>query len=176
MREYFERKDGSRFRRLDFYQNPEGYQSAFMKYAKVTDMYLPAHFWSEKSPLIFSREDARQKGFAIKLVSDISCDIDGPVASTIRPSTIADPFYSYDPHTEREVAFGSEGAIAVVAVDNLPCELPRDASEDFGNELIKNVIPHFFSGDSEKILEKASETDLDGNLTPHFSYLEDYVK
>ena len=172
---YFKRTDGRDFERFDFYDDPSGYESDFMKYARQTDIYIPAHFWSDRSPFIFSRDDAKSAEFRIKLVSDISCDIDGPVASTIRPSTIEEPFYSYHPQTEQEVDFGTEGSIGVSAVDNLPCELPRDASEDFGNELIKNVIPHFFNGDPDRILEKASETTLDGSLSDHFSYLEDYV-
>ena len=71
--------------------------------------------------------------------------------------------------------FGKEGSIAVSAVDNLPGELPRDASEDFGNELLKNVIPHFFNEDELEILDKATETTLEGNLNSHYSYLEDYI-
>ncbi len=173
--EYFERLDGKDFTRYDFYRDSSGYQSRFMTYARLTDIYIPCHFWSEKSPYIFSREDAKRADFRIKLVSDISCDINGPVASTLRPSTIADPFYGYDPATENEVEFGSHNSIGVSAVDNLPCELPRDASEDFGNELIKNVIPHFFNGDKAGILDKASETTLQGELSPHFSYLSDYL-
>lgn len=141
--QYFRRKDGRDFQRHEFYADSEGYQSDFMKFARLTDIFIPAHYWSDRSPYIFTREEARDPEFRIKLVSDISCDIDGPVASTIRPATIDDPFYGYDPHGEKEVKFGTEGSIGVSAVDNLPCELPRDASEDFGNELIKNVIPHF---------------------------------
>ncbi len=173
---YFKREDGREFERFDFYRDPRGYVSDFMKYARVTDIYIPAHFWSDKSPYIFSREEARDPNFRVKLVSDISCDIDGPIASTIRPSTISDPFYGYDPFKEQEVAFRTHQSIGVSAVDNLPCELPRDASEDFGNELIRNVIPHFFNGDPLNILDKASETTLDGELSPHFQYLSNYVK
>ena len=176
VRHYFERTDGGDFARQDFYKKPDGYQSAFMPYARQTDIYIPCHFWSDKSPLIFTREDAKAEDFRIKLVSDISCDIDGPVASTLRPSTIADPFYGYDPLSESEVEIGAPNSIGVSAVDNLPCELPKDASEDFGNELIKNVIPHFFNGDVDGILDRASETTLDGKLSPHFAYLADYVK
>lgn len=172
---YYERKDGKSFVRKDFYNDPDSFRSVFMKYAGRADMYLPCHFWSNRSPYIFTREDARAPGFRIKIVSDISCDINGPVASTLRASAIADPFYGYDPIKEKEVPFGTEGSIGVSAVDNLPCELPRDASEDFGNELMKKVMPLFFNGDEHNILEKASETDLEGKLTPHFSYLEDYV-
>ncbi len=175
VRNYFKREDGSDFTRHEFFKNPIGYTSDFMKYASVTDMYIPCHFWSHSSPFIFSRQDARSTDFNIKLVSDISCDIDGPVASTIRPSTIENPFYGYDPVAEREVKLGMKNSIGVSAVDNLPCELPRDASEDFGNEFIKNIIPHFFNDDEDKVLERATETTLEGKLGPHFAYLEDYV-
>lgn len=175
VRQYFEREDGREFSRHEFYKSAEGYRSRFMRYARISDIYIPCHFWSNKSPYIFTREDAKSSEFRIKLVSDVSCDIDGPVASTIRPSTIADPFYGYDPAAEKEVPFGTLNSIGVVAVDNLPCELPKDASEDFGNELMKNVIPHFFNGDKEDILDRATETTLDGRLSPHFSYLQDYV-
>ena len=174
--DYYERMDGREFSSKDFYKDSSGFRSRFMHYARSTDIYIPCHFWSNKSPYIFTREDARSPEFKIRLVSDISCDIDGPVASTLRPSTIADPFYAYDPQREKEVKLGTLGSIGVSAVDNLPCELPRDASEDFGNELIKNVIPHFFSGDKEGVLDRASETTLDGRLTPRFAYLQDYVE
>lgn len=174
--DYFKRIDGKAFKNEEFYRSSEGFESDFMKYASCADIYIPCHFWSEKSPIIFTREDAKSDDFKIRLVSDISCDIDGPVASTLKPSTISDPFYGYDPKSESIVEFGKEGSIAVSAVDNLPCELPKDASQDFGNELIKNVIPHFFNEDVDQILEKASETDLQGNLTTYFSYLRDYVE
>lgn len=176
VRQYFERKDGGEFERRAFYSDPAHYQSSFMKYASLTDIYIPCHFWSDKSPFIFTREDAKSPDFKIKLVSDISCDIDGPIASTLRPSEIVNPFYGYDAQSEQEVSFGAQGSIGVSAVDNLPCELPKDASEDFGNELIKNVIPQFFNGDKDGILDKASETTLEGKLNTHFEYLANYIK
>lgn len=176
VRQYYKRKDGKEFTRREFYARPEEFESDFMKYAKTSDMYIPCHFWSNRNPHIFTQQDARHPDFKIRLVSDVSCDIDGPIASTIRPSTISAPFYAYSPETGGEVPLGSPGSIWVSAVDNLPCELPRDASEDFGNELIKNVIPHFFNGDAEGILQRATETTLDGQLTPQFSYLQDYVE
>ena len=175
VQDYFRRCDGKDFKRKDFYQDSEGYESNFLTYAAHADMYIACHYWSEESPFIFSREMARDPNFNIKLIADISCDIDGPVASTIRPSTIADPFYSYNPISEKEVDFASAGSIAVSAVDNLPGELPRDASEDFGNELLKNVMPHFFNEDELGILDKATETTLEGELNSHYSYLEDYI-
>lgn len=175
VRHYFKRKDGADFTRKEFFANSKGYESNFLAYAKTTNIFIACHFWSEKSPYIFTRKDARHPDFNIQLISDISADIDGPVASTIRPSTIEDPFYAYDPEKETEVPFGSKDSIAVSAVDNLPCELPRDASEDFGNELVKKVIPQFFNGDENQILARASETNEAGELTDAFHYLSDYV-
>jgi hypothetical protein len=101
--------------------------------------------------------------------------VDGPIASTIRSSKIGDSIYGYDPVTQMEVNFLNEGAIAVMAVDNLPCELPKDASEDFGNELLKNVLPALFGEDPDRVIERASETNLNGELMPDFKYLEDYA-
>jgi hypothetical protein len=96
------------------------------------------------------------------------------VASTIRPSTIAEPFYGYDTKTELEVAFNAKGAITVMAVDNLPCELPKDASEGFGETFLEHVIPAFFNNDKEGILQRAKITE-NGKLTERFSYLQNYV-
>ena len=158
-----------------FYADPTGYESDLMKYAKVSDMFITGHFYGDGAPFLFTREDARHPDFNINLVADVSCDIDGPIASTIRPSTIADPFYGYDPQTESEVDFKAPGAIAVMAVDNLPCELPKDASEGFGDMFMEHVIPAFFNGDKKGILERARMTTSEGALTERFAYLQDYV-
>ncbi|OZV69049.1 NAD(P)-dependent oxidoreductase [Winogradskyella aurantia] len=173
--EYAKRKDGKVGDRLEFYKDPTDYESNFMPYAKVTDMFIAGHFYGNKAPYLFTREDARHPDFNINLVADISCDIDGPVASTIRPSTIEQPFYGYDPQTESEVAFDEEGAITVMAVDNLPCELPKDASEGFGETFLTQVIPAFFNGDANGILQRSKITE-NGKLTDRFKYLQDYVE
>ncbi len=172
--DYNIRKDKKYIDRYDFYNNPEEYDSNFMRFAKVADMYISGHFFGAGSPYIFTREDAKSADFNIKVVADISCDIDGPVACTIRPSTIANPIYGYDVQLEREVDFKNKDAIAVMAVDNLPCELPNDASVGFGNMFAKHVIPAFFNGDADGVLERARMTK-DGKLTKRFSYLQDYV-
>ncbi len=175
VRQYFQREDGAPFTRKEFFQNPQGYRSDFLRYARHTDLYIAGHFWGEGAPYLYSRADVRHPDFNIRLVSDISCDIDGPVATTLRPSTIEAPFYGYDPTTEKEVPFGAPGSVGVSAVDNLPCELPRDASEDFGNEWIKRVLPQFFNQDAQSILAAASETTREGKLSPAFEYLSSYV-
>ncbi|HLT52304.1 MAG TPA: NAD(P)-dependent oxidoreductase [Flavobacteriaceae bacterium] len=173
--EYNKRTDGKVGNRKQFYKDPSGYESNFMPYSKVTDYFIAGHFYGDGAPYFFTREDARHPDFKINLVADISCDIDGPVASTIRPSTIAEPFYGYNPKTEKEVAFNAKGAITVMAVDNLPCELPKDASEGFGEMFLTHVIPSFFNADKEGVLQRAKMTNSDGKLTKRYAYLQDYV-
>ena len=173
--DYNEREDGASFKRSDFYKDPVGYRSTFMRYAEVADMYVPCHYWDARSPYIFTREDAKSPRFNIKVVADISCDIDCAVASTLRPSTIADPLYGYNPTEEAEVAFDDANSIGVMAVDNLPCELPKDASEDFGRELLDKVLPCLLGEDPEDVMGRASETNLNGELTEHFAYLKGYL-
>lgn len=173
--DYYERDDMQPINKQEFYKNPKGYHSVFPKYAKVSNMYIACHYWDSESPFIFTREDAKSSDFNIEIVADISCDIDCAVASTLQPSTIAKPLYGYNPQTETVVDFKSEGAIGVMAVDNLPCELPKDASESFGEMFIEHVLEPLLGNDPENIIERASETK-NGELTTHFSYLEDYLK
>lgn len=172
--DYNKRKDGKVIDVFDFYNHPEKYDSDFMRFAKVTDFFIAGHFYGNGAPYLFTREDAKHKDFNIKFVADISCDVDGPVASTLRASTIAAPFYGYNPQTESEVNYKDENAIVVMAVDNLPCELPKDASEGFGEMFLENVIPAFFNDDKDGVLERAKMTE-NGKLTERFAYLQDYV-
>lgn len=173
--EYTKRKDGKVGEKYAFYKDPSGYESNFMPYAAQTDYFIAGHFYGNGAPYLFTREDAKRADFKINMVADISCDIDGPVATTIRASTIANPFYGYDPKTETEVPFGAPNSIAVMAVDNLPCELPKDASEGFGEMFIENVIPAFFNSDERGILNRAKMTTKEGVLTERFKYLQDYI-
>lgn len=173
--DYYGRKDGGTFDKREFYSNPELYKSTFSRYLGLTDLYIPCHFWNNKSDFIITKDDLKSKNCRLSVVADISCDINGPIVCTIRSSTIADPIYGYNPETGQEDDFRKDGVIAVMAVDNLPCELPLDASEDFGNELIKEVMPYLIKGDVDGVLERATETTFDGKLTEHFTYLEDYL-
>tara|TARA_B110001469_G_scaffold111123_1_gene113131 strand:- start:570 stop:1775 length:1206 start_codon:yes stop_codon:yes gene_type:complete len=172
--DYNKRTDGQVLNNRDFYNHPEKYEANFMRFAKVTDYFIAGHFFGDGSPYLFTREDAKKQDFKIQFLADISCDIDGPVAATIRPSTIADPIYGYNPITEKEVNFKAENTIVVMAVDNLPCELPKDASEGFGELFLEHVIPAFFNKDKDGILARAKMTE-NGKLTPRFSYLQDYL-
>jgi saccharopine dehydrogenase (NAD+, L-lysine forming) len=175
VKDYNKRKDNSPFVKSEFFSDPSPFESNFIQYAKTADLYLACHYWDNKSPFIFTREDAKHPDWKIAVVADVSCDIDCAVASTLRPSTIADPFYGYNPKSESESNFMDNDAIGVMAVDNLPCELPKDASVDFGKMFIDHVLEPLTGNDPENIIERASETK-DGALTPHFEYLKNYVE
>ena len=173
--DYVKRDDGAFFDIPAFFSDPSGHSSNFIRYAAVADVYLACHYWDNRSPFIFTREDVKSPNWNISLVADVSCDIDGPVATTLRPSTIADPFYGYNPQSEEEVDFNLEDSIGVMAVDNLPCELPKDASVSFGEMFIDHVLEPLLGNDPEDIIYRASETK-EGQLTPHFAYLQDYLE
>ena len=173
--DYNKRTDGKVINNRDFYNNPSDYESDFIRFTKVTDYFIAGHFYGDGSPFLYTREDVKSKHFKIRLVADVSCDIDGPVASTIRPSTIADPIYGYDPETESEADFKDNNAIAVMAVDNLPCELPKDASIGFGELFLQSVIPAFFNNDKDGVLARAKMTSSK-KLTDRYSYLQDFLE
>jgi len=172
--DYCERIDGKQLGKSDFFNNPEAYRSTFERFTSVADLFVAGHFYGKGAPVFFTREQAKAASFKLKVVADISCDIDGPVACTIRPSTIEDPIYGYDPQSESEVDYRDPNAIAVMAVDNLPCELPKDASEGFGEIFVKAIIPSFFNADAFGILERSRMTQ-NGKLTAAFSYLQAFV-
>ena len=173
--DYNKRNDGEPFDKADFYANAGDHSSTFPRFLKEADLYIACHFWETGAPYLYTRDDLKANDIRLSVVADISCDIDGPVASTIRPSTIDNPIYGYDPITEKEVGFKEKDAIAVMAVDNLPCELPKDASKDFGDELIKMVFPVLFGDDPHQIIERGTETTKEGRLSKHFEYLQDYL-
>tara|TARA_B110000285_G_scaffold123244_1_gene139316 strand:- start:2039 stop:3262 length:1224 start_codon:yes stop_codon:yes gene_type:complete len=174
--EYNRRIDGKAGDKFEFFEDPSGYESNFMPYAKVSDLFIAGHFYGNGAPYLFTRDDAKLDDFKINLIADISCDVDGPVASNIRASTIANPFYGYDPISETEKEFKTPNTITMMTVDNLPCELPKDASEGFGDMFLEHVIPSFFNQDKDQVLERARMTNENGELTQRFGYLEDYAK
>ncbi len=174
-RDYNKTKDGGEFHRNEFYSNPERYDGDFLKYTKVTDILIACAFWDPAAPVLFHREDILKDDFDIRIIADITCDIEGSIPSTKKPSTIDDPIYDYNPSDDVvEEAISDEGNITVMAVDNLPCELPRDASASFGNELVNNVIPHLLGGDEQGVIQRATITN-NGALTNNYQYLQDYV-
>ncbi|NNL81163.1 MAG: alanine dehydrogenase [Flavobacteriaceae bacterium] len=172
--DYNERLDGEVRDMFDFFDHPQEYRSTFMRYAKISDLYIAGHFFGDGSPFLITKENAKSEDFKISVVADISCDVGGPIACTLRSSSIEDPIYGYDAETESEVDYMDENAIAVMAVDNLPCEVPDNASRGFGFMFIEHVIPAFYNDDVNGILQRSKMTE-NGKLTPRFAYLQDYV-
>ncbi|MDB5263551.1 MAG: alanine dehydrogenase, partial [Adhaeribacter sp.] len=173
--DYNARRDGKVWDTPDFYAHPEEYESTFGKFSQVTDLLMAAAYWNPAAPRLFTPSDMRQSDFKINTIADITCDIDGSVPSTKRASTILEPVYDYNPQTELlEAAFSRPGNITVMAVDNLPCELPRNASRDFGRQLIDEVFPHLFRHDAQGIISRATIASQ-GKLMPCFAYLQDYA-
>jgi len=167
--------NGQQFDIKEFHQHGEKFGSNFYRFTPHTDLLIAGAFWNPSSPVLFTKEEMQSHDFRIKVIADITCDIEGSMPSTIRSSTIDEPVYDYDPATgmERE-AYSSTKHVTVMAVDNLPCELPRNASEDFGAELVKYIIPSLVDGDSMGILGRATITKK-GKLTPKYAYLQNYV-
>ena len=172
---YVRRKDGAEFDLFHFFNHPAMYENNFIPFAESADLLLASAYWDPKAPVLFATNDMKKKSFRISVISDITCDIEGSIPSTKRASTIDDPFYDYNPVTEElEPAFSSVKNITVQAVDNLPCELPKDASLDFGTNLIEKVFPSLFGEDTDGIIERASIT-RNGKLTSRYSYLQNFA-
>lgn len=173
--DYYRRKADRGFETSEFYANPTGYESYLTDYLEIADMYITCHFWDERAPLLVTKNDLQNKLHRLSVIADISCDIKVPIESTIRPSTIENPIYGYNKQTHKEDDFLKEGVLTVMAVDNLPCELPKDASRDFGREFIDFVLPHLVEEDADGVIANSYVTNNKGELTPSFSYLTDYV-
>jgi saccharopine dehydrogenase (NAD+, L-lysine forming) len=151
--------------------------STFMPYTQVADLLIHGIFWNENYPAFFTVKDMQSPTFKLKVIADIACDI-APFASipcTIRPSTIENPVYGYNPQTGEETSPFQSEFIDVMAIDNLPNELPRDASKAFSQQLVNYVMPGLIMGQENSIIERAIITER-GQLTPKYTYLKDYIK
>lgn len=172
---YTRHTDGRPFEFNNFVNHPEEYENDFLRFTKVTDVLIAAHFWDPRSPKFFTQSDAAADDFRISVIADISCDVNGPIASTLRATSIADPFYSYNRKTGiEELPFTNPDNITVMAIDNLPGELPRDSSSDFGHQLTENVLFDLFNGIESEMIKRAVIVE-NGQLTPQYSYLEDFA-
>jgi hypothetical protein len=171
---YAKRKDGSEFNMDHFIAHPDQYESKFRPYTRVTDLYMACHFWDPASPVFMNQAEMQEPDFRIKVIADVSCDINGSIPSTIRASSIEKPFYGYQPSSGTETPPFDQGSITIMAVDNLPGELPRDASEYFGDMLINQVLHALLEGDTDGIIKRATILQQ-GILTERFRYLQDYL-
>ena len=173
--DYHKRKTDDGFDSNEFYTEPHLYESSFLDYAQKADMLLAAAFWNPNAPVLFTREDMQDKHFKIRVIADITCDIGGSIPSTKRPSTIDDPIYDYNPWEDKvALPFSDRKFVSVMAIDNLPCELPRNASKDFGHNIMKKVLPLLLREDQDQVIHRATIAE-NGSLTAPFKYLQDYV-
>jgi len=176
-KDYYISKETGFYEKAEFYSNPERYTSVFLPYARKAEIFMAGAYWDPAAPRLFERENMTEPDFKVKIIADITCDINGSIPSTLKPCTIPDPAYDYNPVTHSiEPLFSGSRNITVMAIDNLPGELPRDASRDFGNQLLTHVFPLLCTGtDPDEILFRGKMTDKNGCLTERFSYLQDYV-
>jgi alanine dehydrogenase len=172
---YNERTDGLAWNTENFHSHPENYHSTFKEYSKHCDLLIHCSYWNPKAPKLFTKEEMRAPDFRVSVIADVTCDLNGSIPSTIKTTSIDDKFYGYNPATETVEEPFSRNTITVMSIDNLPCELPRNASEDFGKELIEKVLPSLLIEDKHGLIERASITK-NKQLMPRFEYLREYVK
>lgn len=175
--DYARHKEGKEFETEEFYNHPDRFESAFDPYVNTSDIFINGIYWDNRAPVFFTLDQMRQSSFRISVIADVTCDI-APVSSvpsTIRPSTIEDPVYGFDPKLEKETDPFQSHVIDIMAVDNLPNELPRDASASFGDQFIDSILPELLKGERSDVLDRAS-ISLEGRLTQHFDYLKSFVE
>lgn len=173
--DYHRHKNQLMFDRDDFHHNPENYYSNFAEYAFRSDILIAGAFWDPRAPKLFSLAQARQAGFRLRIIADVTCDINGSIPCTVESSTIDKPVYDFNVFTEKVTApYSDPENLTIMAVDNLPCELPRDSSRYFGDRLLNYILPEMLEEKHSKIVERATMT-IDGHLTERFQYLTDYI-
>ena len=171
-KDYVTNNSSTNFNLEHFINNPQDYSSSALQYLKETNILISAHYWDPSSPKIFESEDLKNLQ-NLKIVGDITCDINGSVPTTIRSTTIEKPNYWIERNSLKEIRENNDG-IAVMAVDNLPSELPRDSSTEFSEGIIKEVLPFLLKEDDGRILNGTITTD--GSFLEKYNYLNDYIR
>ncbi|MFZ1263263.1 MAG: NAD(P)-dependent oxidoreductase [Chitinophagaceae bacterium] len=170
----YKNKSTGNYNRLEFHEHPELYDCKFLPYAQQTDILMNGVYWEKNMPRLFERPDAMAENFIIQTIADITDDANGSVPINIGDQTIEDPVYGIDKITLEKTDPYQQNSIDIMAVGNLPNELPRDASRYFGEQLIKHVLEDLI-GNSSAIIDRATMVK-DGKLTNEYSYLQDYVE
>lgn len=159
-----------------FNQTPQLYRSIFMRWAVCTDMLICAHFWAPDAPVYLSEQDLKNPNLSIKVIGDITCDIQGSIKSTLRATTHDEPYYDYNPITGQEMPpFSLPDNISVMAIDTCPNALAMDTSDYFGQMLMQHVFPPLLNRQHSDILQRGTILQ-NGQLTPLFRYLDNFSK
>lgn len=173
---YVKRKDGGDFLMQDFFDHPEQYESAFEPYTRKADVFINGIYWDNRAPQFFTAEQMAEPDFRIQVIADVTCDIapEASVPSTLFATTIQDPIFGYNPHTGKAEEPHQGHTIDVMSIDNLPNELPVDASKAFGEQFLAHVADALIGKGDTAIIERATIAQ-NGQLGPHFQYLQNYV-
>lgn len=169
----YQHKETGKYNREDFHFNSQEYTCIFLPYAEHTDILMNGIYWETSIPRLFEWEDISKEAFRIQTIADITDDYNGSVPCNIGDATIGDPVYGVNRISHERTAPYLPSSIDIMAVNNLPNELPRDASRYFGEQLIKFVWDDLIKGGSD-IIRRATMVDQ-GNLTGPYAYLKDYV-
>jgi alanine dehydrogenase len=167
----FTHKELKTYKREHFHQYPGQYRSRFLPYTKCTDILMNGVYWTENVPRLFESSDV-DESFAIQTIADISDDEHGSVPINLGDQSIENPVYGVDKSTLQKTAAYLPGSIDIMAVGNLPNELPRDASQYFGEQLIKYVLDDLVKGNSA-LIERATMVNK-GVITANFAYMKSY--
>ena len=167
-------KKAGKYSRIEFHEHPDEYACKFLPYASQTDILLNGIYWDTTIPRLFEKEDVKAGNFIIRTIADVTDDVDGSVPINAGDQTIEDPIYGIDKNTLQKTAPYLPNSIDIMAVGNLPNELPGDASRYFGEQLIKYVLDDLIKGGSA-IIERATMTK-DGQLTEPYLYLKEYAE
>jgi alanine dehydrogenase len=163
-----------KYSRADFHGHPEKYDCIFLPFTEQTDILMNGVYWDKNVPRLFSKEDIRSDNFIIQTIADITDDADGSVPINLGDQTMDNPVYGVDKSSFEKTEPYLRGSIDMMAVGNLPNELPRDASRYFGEQLIKYVLEDLVKGGSE-IINRATIVK-EGRLTKQFEYLREYAE
>jgi len=169
----YEHKDKGTYNREHFHEHPEEYKCKFLPFTKAADILMNGIYWDKGMPRLFEWEDLAGKDFTITTIADITDDKGGSVPCNLGDTSIQDPIYGVDKQTRERTAPYLSGSIDIMAVGNLPNELPRDASRYFGEQLIKYVLEDLVKGGSP-VIERATMVSK-GQLTEPYRYLENYA-
>lgn len=162
------------YEREDFHSHPQHYFSRFVEYMTLGDILISCHYWDNHAPKVFTSSMMVNPRNRIKVVGDVTCDINGGNDCTIRPSTHADPFYDYNPRKRCEEPFLQDKSnISVMAVDTCPNALPRDASNAFGEMVLNEIIAPMQAGNTEAM--RNATLVANGVITERYNYLEDFA-
>lgn len=172
--DYLEHYNTQEFCINDFIKHPYNYKSTFSKFTQHADLFIAGHYYHQGMPMLFTQKQTNQPDFKINTIADISCDLDHPIPTCIKVATPKNPIYGYDKLTGKETNYNTPNSIAIMAVDNLPCELPEYSSIEFGNQFASRILPLLINNPNHPILEKAC-VFKNGDFTKKYQYLEDFV-